>query len=144
MTQIAHSLDAVIEALQAIIDGRPIPAVTLETDDTGARLAALETGIAELRNRQPEHCAPIAAAVDPRVPELEKSFAMLGQRLEQVANHQPVAAQIAVAPTAPASLEWRQHANMQADKHNDLVRRVNQLESEMTALAMITDAAFKG
>ena len=144
MTQIAHSLDAVIEALQAIIDGRPIPAISLETDDTGARLAALETGLAELRNRQPEQCTSIAAAVDPRVPELEKSFAMLGQRLEQVANQQPVAAQIAVATTAPASLEWRQNANMQADKHNDLVRRVNQLESEMTALAMITDAAFKG
>lgn len=140
MTQIAHSLDAVIEALQAIIDGRPIPAVTLETDDTGARLAALETGLAELHNRQPEQCAQATAAVDPRVPELEKSFAMLGQRLEQVANHQPVA----ISGPAPVSLEWRQHANAHAAAIADLGRRIGQLEAEMTALAMITDAAFKG
>ena len=138
MTQIAHSLDAVIAAVQAILDGRPVPTIALETDDTGARLTALEADIVALRLGQSEPPPAAVAAIDPRVPELEKSFAMLGQRLEQVANQQPVAAPQAVA------IEWRQHANMQTDKHNDVVRRINQLEAEMTALAMITDAAFKG
>ena len=141
MTQIAHSLDAVIAAVQAILDGRPVPTIALETDDTGARLTALEADIVALRLGQSEPPPAAVAAIDPRVPELEKSFAMLGQRLEQVANQQPTAA---VAGPAPVAIEWRQHANMQTDKHNDVVRRINQLEAEMTALAMITDAAFKG
>ena len=170
MTKIAHSLDSVIEAVQAILDGRPIPAVAFEpTPD-------LE---------------PVADTITPR---LEAAIAALSERLDTFEKHHELVADDLRAGIAKASthampapgreINVAAHvvhaapAGVTVDEVNDILRRalervqpaavlpapdalrhrvadlertvaqsearLQQLEMEMTALAMVATAASEG
>lgn len=88
MIKIAHSLDSVIEAVQAILDGRPIPAVAFEP-----------TPEPEAPGRSP----PSAGIVDTITPRLEAAIAGLSARLDAFEKHHELVAddlRSAIAKTA--------------------------------------------